>query len=75
MPDLLAWFTDHESALSGIAALIAIVAAIVVILSPLGAGVRGLLSRSKKRMPFRWMHKPQKRAHPQQKTSSIRHHL
>ncbi|MEH6638846.1 MAG: hypothetical protein V7717_06210 [Porticoccaceae bacterium] len=48
MPDLLSWFTDHESALSGIAALIAIVAAIVVILSPLGAGVRGLLSRSKK---------------------------
>ncbi|MEH6638847.1 MAG: hypothetical protein V7717_06215 [Porticoccaceae bacterium] len=48
MPDLLAWFTDHESALSGIAALIAIVAAIVVILSPLGTGVRGLLFRSNK---------------------------
>ncbi|MEH6638845.1 MAG: hypothetical protein V7717_06205 [Porticoccaceae bacterium] len=48
MTDIFNWLASHESGLSAIAAMIAIVAAIVVILSPLGAGVRGLLFRSDK---------------------------
>ena len=48
MTDIFNWLASHESGISAIAALIAIVAAIVVILSPLGAGLRGLLSREKK---------------------------
>ena len=52
MSTLLGWLAAHESALSAIAALIAIVAAVVVILSPLGAGLRGLLSREKKIEPY-----------------------
>ena len=48
MTDLFRWFTENETALSGIAAFIAILAAGVVILSPLGAGVRGLISRNDK---------------------------
>ncbi|MEH6543177.1 MAG: hypothetical protein V7721_04470 [Porticoccaceae bacterium] len=48
MTDIFNWLASHESGLSAIAAMIAIVAAIVVILSPLGAGVRGLLFRSGK---------------------------
>ncbi|MEH6543176.1 MAG: hypothetical protein V7721_04465 [Porticoccaceae bacterium] len=47
MTDLFNWLASHESGISAIAALIAIVAAIVVILSPLGAGLRGLLSLNK----------------------------
>ena len=46
MTDLFHWFTENETALSGIAAFIAILAAGVVILSPLGSGLRGLLSRN-----------------------------
>ena len=46
MVNLFHWFTENETALSGIAAFIAILAAGVVILSPLGAGIRGLLSRN-----------------------------
>ncbi len=40
--DVLSWLTDHESAFSAIAALVVIFG---VVFSPLGAGVRGLLSR------------------------------
>lgn len=40
--DVLTWLTEHESAFSAIAALVVIFG---VVLSPLGAGVRGLLSR------------------------------
>ncbi|MBV1931992.1 MAG: hypothetical protein KUG71_09775 [Porticoccaceae bacterium] len=39
--DVLSWLTDHESAFSAIAALVVIFG---VVLSPLGAGIRGILS-------------------------------
>jgi adenylate cyclase len=39
--DILSWLTDHESAFSAIAALVVIFG---VVLSPLGAGIRGLLT-------------------------------
>jgi adenylate cyclase len=39
--DVLSWLTDHESAFSAIAALVVIFG---VVLSPLGAGIRGLLT-------------------------------
>ncbi len=42
MNDVLSWLTDHESAFSAIAALVVIFG---VVFSPLGAGIRGLLSR------------------------------
>lgn len=39
--DVLSWLTDHESAFSALAALVVIFG---VVLSPLGAGLRGLLT-------------------------------
>ncbi|MEH6543175.1 MAG: hypothetical protein V7721_04460 [Porticoccaceae bacterium] len=48
---ILSWLTDHESALSATAAMMAIIAGIVVVFSPMGAGLRGLLSREKKIEP------------------------
>ncbi len=45
---LFSWIAENESTLSGVAAIIAIVAGIVgVILSPLGAGARSVLFRKK----------------------------
>ncbi|MEH6638854.1 MAG: hypothetical protein V7717_06250 [Porticoccaceae bacterium] len=48
MSTLLGWLAAHESALSAIAAMMAITAGIVVVFSPMGAGLRGLLSRENK---------------------------
>ncbi len=42
---ILSWLNDNETALSALAALVVIIG---VVLSPLGVGIRGLLSRSKK---------------------------
>ena len=42
---ILSWLTDHESAFSAIAALVVIFG---VVLSPLGAGLRGLFSKGDK---------------------------
>ncbi|MEH6638851.1 MAG: hypothetical protein V7717_06235 [Porticoccaceae bacterium] len=42
---ITAWLNDNETALSALAALVVIIG---VVLSPLGAGIRGLLSRSEK---------------------------
>ncbi|PCH52343.1 MAG: adenylate/guanylate cyclase domain-containing protein, partial [Cellvibrionales bacterium] len=44
MSDLFNWLAAHESGISAIAAMMAIVAGVVVVLSPLGAGVRGVFS-------------------------------
>ncbi len=44
MSEIVNWLNDNETALSALAALVVIIG---VVLSPLGAGLRGLLSRSK----------------------------
>ncbi|RLA38687.1 MAG: hypothetical protein DRQ64_08415 [Gammaproteobacteria bacterium] len=48
MTDLFNWLANHESGLSAIAAMMAIVAGVVVVLSPLGAGIRGFFSGDNK---------------------------
>ncbi|MEH6638848.1 MAG: hypothetical protein V7717_06220 [Porticoccaceae bacterium] len=48
MTDIFNWLASNESGISAIAAMMAIIAGVIVVLSPLGAGVRGLLFRSNK---------------------------
>jgi adenylate cyclase len=48
MSDLFNWLAANESGISAIAAMMAIIAGVVVVLSPLGAGVRGFFSSGRK---------------------------